>query len=57
MGAGVEEQALDCFPNDVDGGEKQQGGFDEGRETFDLAVAVKMVRVGRAYPQPARKEK
>ena len=44
---GVEEQALDRFPDDVDGGEKQQSSFDKGGETFDFAVTVEMIRVGR----------
>ena len=43
----MKEQAVDRFPDDVDRGEKQQGGFDEGGEAFHFSVAVEMVCVGR----------
>ena len=44
---GVEEEAIEGFIDDVDGGEEEQAGFDEGGEIFKFAVAVGVALVGR----------
>ena len=42
----VEQQPLKGFPDDVQGGEKQQAGLDECGETFHFAVAIEMFGIG-----------
>ena len=44
---GLEEQTLEGFIDDVEGGEYQQPGLDEGGEIFEFAVAIGMALVGR----------
>ena len=44
---GVEEDALDGFPDDPRAGDGHEAGLGEGREVFDFAVAVGVVFVGR----------
>src|SRR6202040_3464932 len=41
----AEEEASESFVNNVEGGEGQEGGFDEGREVFELPMAVEMTLV------------
>src|ERR1700683_198801 len=43
---GVKHEALNRLPDNVNGGEQQKGGFDEGGKTFHFAVAVQVVGVG-----------
>jgi len=43
---GVEEEALEGFPNDVESGDEEETGLNKGGEIFDLAVAIKMLGIG-----------
>ena len=61
---GVAGGCADCFPDDPCAGDGHQAGFEEGREVFDLSVAVGVILVGgligdangeeRECPAPAR---
>ena len=44
---GAEEEPVKRFINDVERGEEQQTGLDEGGKIFEFAVAVGMAFVGR----------
>ena len=44
----VEEQTVNGFVDDPDGGEEHQAGFYKGRKGLDFAVAIAVVLVGRA---------
>jgi hypothetical protein len=50
------EEAVDGLPDDPDARDEEQEGLEEGREVFDLAVAVGMAQVGGAAREPHGEE-
>ncbi len=51
----LEKQPVDGFMNDPDAGREQQNGFEQRREILDLAMAIRVLTIGRARRHTDRK--
>ncbi len=52
----AEEQSREGLVNNVEGGERQQSGFDEGREILELPMTVEMTFIGGLIRHPDREK-